>query len=171
MFFKKRSQIKDNTTHTDDGSSKSSDGNNKEAFKVGSSIAKLITSYWNSQEKPGKVYIFNRRVHHGGIGSLLGLSNLLKKSQPIPTGILSGLGEGLAKDDYADRDEWFKFEKKYDNTLVPKTTTTTTSSTDTDLSYADVSNDNTKSQQDDNNARATEERKVSSSNNLDEEKQ
>ena len=170
MFFKKRSQIKDNTTQTDDGSSKSSDGNNKEAFKVGSSIAKLITSYWNSQEKPGKVYIFNRRVHHGGIGSLLGLSNLLKKSQPIPTGILSGLGEGLAKDDYADRDEWFKFEKKYDNTLVPETTTTT-SSTDTDLSYADVSNDNTKSQQDDNNARATEERKVSSSNNLDEEKQ
>ena len=172
MFFKKRSQIKDNTTQTDDGSSKSSDGNNKEAFKVGSSIAKLITSYWNSQEKPGKVYIFNRRVHHGGVGSLLGLSNLFKKSQPIPTGILSGLGEGLAKDDYADRDEWFKFEKKYDNTLVPETTTTTTtSSTDTDLSYADVSNDNTKSQQDDNNARATEERKVSSSNNLDEEKQ
>ena len=170
MFFKKRSQIKDNTTQTDDGSSKSSYENNKEAFKVGSSIAKLITSYWNSQEKPGKVYIFNRRVHHGGIGSLLGLSNLLKKSQPIPTGILSGLGEGLAKDDYADRDEWFKFEKKYDNTLVPETTTTT-SSTDTDLSYADVSNDNTKSQQDDNNARATEERKVSSSNNLDEEKQ
>jgi hypothetical protein len=80
----------------------------------------LITSYWNSQEKPGKVYIFNRRVHHGGVGSLLGLSNLFKKSQPIPTGILSGLGEGLAKDDYADRDEWFKFEKKYDNTLVPK---------------------------------------------------
>ena len=170
MFFKKRSQIKDNTTQTDDGSSKSSDGNNKEAFKVGSSIAKLITSYWNSQEKPGKVYIFNRRVHHGGVGSLLGLSNLFKKSQPIPTGILSGLGEGLAKDDYADRDEWFKFEKKYDDTFVPETTTTT-SSTDTNLSYADVSNDNTKSQQDDNNARATEERKVSSSNNLDEEKQ
>jgi hypothetical protein len=169
MFFKKR-QIKGNTTHTDNGSSKSLDDNNKEAFKVGSSIAKLITSYWNSQEKPGKVYIFNRRVHHGGVGSLLGLSNLFKKSQPIPTGILSGLGEGLAKDDYADRDEWFKFEKKYD-TLVPETTTTTTSSTDTDLSYADVSNDNTKSQQDDNNARAIEGTKVSSSNNLDEEKQ
>jgi hypothetical protein len=167
MFFKKRSQIKDNTTETEDGSSKSSYENNKEAFKVGSSIAKLITSYWNSQEKPGKVYIFNRRVHHGGVGSLLGLSNLFKKSQPIPTGILSGLGEGLAKDDYADRDEWFKFEKKYDNTLVPETTTTT-SSTDT---AADVSNDNTKSQQDDNNARDIEGTKVSSSNNLDEEKQ
>jgi hypothetical protein len=166
MFFKKRSQIKDNTTQTEDGS-KSSYENNKEAFKVGSSIAKLITSYWNSQEKPGKVYIFNRRVHHGGVGSLLGLSNLFKKSQPIPTGILSGLGEGLAKDDYADRDEWFKFEKKYDNTLVPETTTTT-SSTDT---AADVCNDNTKSQQDDNNARDIEGTKVSSSNNLDEEKQ
>jgi hypothetical protein len=115
---------------------------NKEAFKVGTSIAKLITSSWNSQEKPGKVYLFNRRVHHGGIGSLLGLSNLLKKSQPIPTGILSGLGEGLAKDDYADRDEWFKFEKKHDDTLVPETTTTT-SSIDTDLSYTDFSHDNT----------------------------
>jgi hypothetical protein len=132
---------------------------NKEAFKVGSSIAKLITSSWNSQDKPGKVYIFNRRVHHGGVGSLLGLSNLFKKSQPIPTGILSGLGEGLAQDDYADRDEWFKFEKKYDNTLVPETTTTT-SSTDTDLSYADVSNDNTKSQQDDNNVTTIEGTKV-----------
>jgi hypothetical protein len=128
----------------------------------------LITSYWNSQEKPRKVYIFNRRVHHGEVG--LGLSNLFKKSQPIPTGILSGLGEGLAKDDYADRDEWFKFEKKPDDTLIPETTTTT-SSTDTDLSYADVSNDNTKLQQDDNNARAVEGTKESSSNKLDEEKQ
>jgi len=172
MFFKNRSPRKkkitqtNNTTKIDDRSY----DRNKEAFKVGSSIAKLITSYWNSQEKPGKVYIFNRRVHHGGVGSLLGLSNLLKKSQPIPTGILSGLGEGLAKDDYADRDEWFKFEKKYDDTLVPETTTTT-SSTDADLSYADVSNDNTKTKQDDNNARAIEGTKVSSSNNLDEEKQ
>ena len=94
---------------------------------------------------------------------------IFSKSQPIPTGILSGLGEGLAKDDYADRDEWFKFEKKYD-TLVPETTTTT-SSTDTEISSADVSNDNTKSLQDDNSTRTIEGTKVSSSNNLDEEKQ
>jgi len=46
-----------------------------------------------------KTYIFNR-VHHGEVGCLLGLSNLFKKkSQPIPTGLLSGLGEGLAHDD------------------------------------------------------------------------
>src|SRR5438105_2193315 len=67
---------------------------NNEAFQTGLSIAKLLTSYWNSQQNPGKAYIFNGRVHHGEIGSLLGLSNLLKKSQPLPSGILSGLGEG-----------------------------------------------------------------------------
>ena len=151
MFFKNRTPRKKKTTHTNDTTKteKELSDKNKEAFKVGSSIAKLITSYWNSQEKPGKAYLFNRRVHHGGIGSLLGLSNLLKKSQPIPTGILSGLGEGLAKDDYADRDEWFKFEKKHDDTLVPETTTT--SSTDSDLSYTDFSHDDTQTRKDDNN--------------------
>jgi hypothetical protein len=65
------------------------------------------------------------------------LSNLLKKSQPIPTGILSGLGEGLAKDDYADRDEWFKFEKKHDDTLVPETSTLS-SSTETNVSETSI---------------------------------
>ncbi|HXX96854.1 MAG TPA: hypothetical protein VEL11_07025 [Candidatus Bathyarchaeia archaeon] len=85
---------------------------NKEAFQIGLLIAELITSYWNSQKNPGKAYIFNRRVHHGEIGSLLGLSNLFKKSQPVPTGLLSGLGEGLAKDDYNDRKEWFTFKKR-----------------------------------------------------------
>jgi hypothetical protein len=64
------------------------------------------------KKNPGKAYIFNRRVHHGEIGSLLGLSNLFKKSQPVPTGLLSGLGEGLAKDDYNDRKEWFTFKKR-----------------------------------------------------------
>ena len=171
MFFNNRSPRKkkitqtNNTTKTDDRSY----DRNKEAFKVGSSIAKLITSYWNSQEKPGKVYIFNRRVHHGGIGSLLGLSNLLKKSQPIPTGILSGLGEGLAKDDYADRYEWFKFEKKHDDTLVPESATT--SSTETNVSHRDFNNNNTKTRHDDNNKGAIEGTKESSSKNQDEEKQ
>ena len=118
---------------------------NKEAFRLGMSIAKLITYSWNSQEKPRKVYLFNRRVHHGGVGSLLGLSDLFKKFQPIPSGILSGLGEGLVKDDYADRDEWFKFEKKKDDNndrLVPETTKT-------NLSYTDYNSKNTKMQQDD----------------------
>jgi hypothetical protein len=165
MFFKKRSPRRKKMTQPDD---KFSD-KNKEAFRLGMSIAKLITYSWNSQEKPGKVYIFNRRVHHGGIGSLLGLSNLLKKSQPIPTGILSGLGEGLAKDDYADRYEWFKFEKKHDDTLVPESATTL--STETNVSHRDFNNNNTKTRHDDNNKGAIEGTKESSSKNQDEEKQ
>ena len=171
MFFKNRSSRKKKTKQTNN-TSKTDDRSydrNKEAFKVGSSIAKLITSSLNSQEKPGKVYIFNRRVHHGGIGSLLGLSNLLKKSQPIPTGILSGLGEGLAKDDYADRDEWFKFEKKHDDTLVPESATT--SSTEANVSHRDFNNNNTKTRHDDNNKGAIEGTQESSSKNQDEEKQ
>src|SRR6476646_8413262 len=153
MFFKNRTPRKKKTTHTNDTTKteKELSDKNKEAFKVGSSIAKLlITSSWNSQEKPGKVYIFNRRVHHGGVGSLLGLSNLFSKSQPIPSGILSGLGEGLAKDDYADRDSWFTFDKKpessvhVDDSSVPQTTTTTSSvsSTTTNSSNIDYNTTN-----------------------------
>jgi len=88
-------------------------------------------------------------VHHGGVGALLGLSNLFSKSQPIPSGILSGLGEGLAKDDYADRDSWFTFDKKpessvhVDDSSVPKTTTTSSvSSTTTNSSNIDYNTTN-----------------------------
>jgi len=165
MFFKKRSPRRKKMTQPDD---KFSD-KNKEAFRIGISIAKLITYSWNSQEKPRKVYLFNRRVHHGGVGSLLGLSDLFKKFQPIPTGILSGLGEGLAKDDYADRDEWFKFKKKHDDTLVPESATT--SSTETNVSHRDFNNNNTKTRHDDNNKGAIEGTQESSSKNQDEEKQ
>jgi rubrerythrin len=73
----------------------------------------MLTSYWNSKENPSKVYLFNRRVHHGAIGALLGLSNLYKDN-PMITGILSGLGSGLQKDDYNDFKEWFLFKKRGD---------------------------------------------------------
>jgi hypothetical protein len=131
MFFRSRSQNKTRKSHADN---ESADNKNKEAFRLGSSIAKLITSSWNSQENPGKVYIFNRRVHHGGVGALLGLSNLFNKSQPIPSRILSGLGEVLAKDDYADKDSWFTFDKKptdnasIDDSIIPQTSPATTTS-------------------------------------------
>ena len=87
--------------------------NHNESFKVGSAVADMLTSYWNSQENPSKVYLFNRRVHHGAIGALLGLSSLYKKN-PLVTGILSGLGAGLKKDDSKDSKEWFLFRKKED---------------------------------------------------------
>jgi hypothetical protein len=77
-----------------------------------SADADMFTSYWSSKENP-KVYLFNRRVHHGTIGALLGLSNLYKDN-PMITGILSGLGSGLQKDDYNDFKEWFLFKKRGD---------------------------------------------------------
>ena len=85
-----------------------------ESFRLGSAVADMLTSYWNSKENPSKVYIFNRRVHHGAIGSLLGLSALYKNN-PLITGILSGLGSGLQKDDYNDTKEWFLFKKREDD--------------------------------------------------------
>jgi ferritin-like metal-binding protein YciE len=84
-----------------------------ESFNLGSAVADMLTSYWNSKENPSKVYLFNRRVHHGTIGALLGLSGLYKNS-PMITSILSGLGAGLQKSDYNDFKEWFLFERKED---------------------------------------------------------
>jgi hypothetical protein len=161
MFFKKRGHVIRNKKQLDDDY-KSSD-KNRDAFAVGSTIAKLITSSWNSQEKPVKVYIFKRRIHHGGIGSLLGLSDLFRKTQPIPSGILSGLGEGLAKDDYADRDEWFKFERKQEDNKLVRETKIDSSDTDYD------NNNNTKRQQKDVSTMPIKETKNSSSTKLDEE--
>jgi ferritin-like metal-binding protein YciE len=89
--------------------------NHNESFKIGSAVADMLTSQWNSQKNPSKVYLFNRRVHHGAIGALLGLSSLYKKN-PLVTGILSGLGAGLQKDDSKDSKEWFLFRKKEDET-------------------------------------------------------
>ena len=84
-----------------------------ESFNLGSAVGDMLTSYWNSKENPSKVYLFNRRVHHGAIGALLGLSTLYKDN-PMITGILSGLGSGLQKDDYNDFKEWFLFKKRGD---------------------------------------------------------
>jgi ferritin-like metal-binding protein YciE len=91
------------------------ENDHQESFKLGSAVADMLTSYWNSQKSPSKVYVFNRRVHHGAIGALLGLSSTLYKNNPIVTGILSGLGTGLQKDDYNDSKEWFLFKKKEDD--------------------------------------------------------
>jgi hypothetical protein len=93
-----------------------------DALRTGSSIGKLITNIWNSQKNPGKAYVLNRRVHHGEIGILLGLSNLIKKSRPATAGVFSGLGEALAQDDIADKEDWFSFKKKEDKTNLETST-------------------------------------------------
>src|SRR6476619_7076585 len=93
-----------------------------DAVQTGSSIGKLIANIWNSQKNPGKAYILNRRVHHGEVGILLGLSNLIKKSRPSTAGVFSGLGEALAQDDIADKEEWFSFKKKETKTNLETST-------------------------------------------------
>jgi hypothetical protein len=93
-----------------------------DALRTGSSIGKLITNIWNSQKNPGKAYILNRRVHHGEVGILLGLSNLIKKSRPATAGVMSGLGEALSQDDIADKNDWFSFKKKEDKTNLKTAT-------------------------------------------------
>ena len=52
--------------------------NFEKSVKIGESIGDLITSKWNSQKKPGKVYIKNRRVHHGEIGTSMGIADAFK---------------------------------------------------------------------------------------------
>ena len=98
---------------TDDYNGNKKNEQHRDPFQIGSAISDILTSYWSSKQNPSKVYIFNRRVHHGAIGALLGLSALYK-NQPMITGILSGLGAGLAKDDYNDVKDWFLFKKRDD---------------------------------------------------------
>jgi hypothetical protein len=91
---------------------------------LGLTAAEVIASYWNNRNRtnsggsppstPQKVYLFNRRMHHGQIGALLMLS-LFFRGTPVPVAILAGLGIGLVKDDYADFKEWFLFKKKDQN--------------------------------------------------------
>ena len=121
---------------------------------------------------PGKVYVFNRRVHHGGVGALLGLSNHFSKSQPIPSGILSGLGEGLAEDDVADRDSWFTFDKKPtdnvgidDDSLVSQTSLLPHSASSTTINSSNTDyNTSNEMYQEDNKASTIEKTEESSPN-------
>jgi hypothetical protein len=132
-LFNRRKKVKN---EKDVGSTVSYD----EALRAGSSIGKIATNIWNSQKNPGKAYIFNRRVHHGEIGVLLGLSNLFKKSRPDTAGVLSGLGESLSQDDIADKEEWFKFKKKENMQNSEK-------------SGAETNQDNDSSRRDESNAK------------------
>jgi hypothetical protein len=50
------------------------------------------------------------------------LSNLIKKSRPATAGVFFGLGDALAQDDIADKEEWFTFKKKEDKTNLETST-------------------------------------------------
>ena len=115
---KQKDFSKDKSVENNDdvkSSSSSSSANYDKYVKLGESLGDVITSKWNSQKKPGKVYIKNRRVHHGEVGTSMGIADAFKDSSPLISGILSGIGKGLVKDDIADKDKWFSFKKKEDD--------------------------------------------------------
>ena len=101
----------------------------KGGLMLGVTAAEILTSYWNSKRNIAaspKVYVFNRRVHHGEIGALLAVTSLFLRGTSIPASttaaILTGIGIGLVKDDYLDIMEWFRLKKK-DTDQEQKTTT------------------------------------------------
>ena len=102
----------------------------KGGLMLGVTAAEILTSYWNSKRNiapPPKVYVFNRRVHHGEIGALLAVTSLFLRGTSIPAAttaaILTGIGIGLVKDDYLDIMEWFRLKKKKDTDQEQKTMT------------------------------------------------
>ena len=42
----------------------------------------------------------------------MGIADAFKDSNPVITGIISGIGRRLIEDDIADKDKWFTFKKK-----------------------------------------------------------
>jgi len=69
-----------------------------------------LTTNWNSQPNPPKVYISGYRIHHGLVGILLGLAGLIAEKPAI-----TGLGVQLALDDIEDMPNWLDFEE--DNSI------------------------------------------------------
>jgi hypothetical protein len=43
------------------------------------------------------------------LGTSMGIAEAFKESDPVISGILSGIGKGLVKDDIVDKHKWFKF--------------------------------------------------------------
>ncbi len=76
-------------------------------FEKGLEDARKLTTSWNSQPHPPKVYINDTRIHHGEVGVMLGVAGILTDDKR-----LTGLGTGLALDDLHDAPEWFTFKKK-----------------------------------------------------------
>lgn len=65
----------------------------------------LITSKWNSQQNPPKVYVGGYRIHHGFVGSLIALYGLSTENK-----YAVGFGLGFTVDDIADLPDWLNFE-------------------------------------------------------------
>jgi hypothetical protein len=83
-----------------------SDTQPEKDIEFGEDIAKILTSLWNSQDKPRKIYVKGYRIHHGAIGFIGALAcTFLRK----PTAY--GFFKHLADDDKHDAKEWFARER------------------------------------------------------------
>jgi hypothetical protein len=78
---------------------------------VGLAVSQITIRYWK-KKYPSKVYLFERRIHHGEIGVLLLCIISMGKISPMLSSFVIGCGLGLMKDDLQDRSKWFKFQKK-----------------------------------------------------------
>ena len=85
--------------------SKKSTKTKHETFSDGFRDCNKIATTWRNQPNPPKVYVLGYRVHHGLLGSLLGLAGLYYN---IP--YLTGFGLCGAVDDIDDMDQWLNFE-------------------------------------------------------------
>jgi hypothetical protein len=78
---------------------------------VGLAVSQITIRYWK-KKYPSKVYLSERRIHHGEIGVLLLCIISMGKISPMLSSFVIGCGLGLMKDDLQDRSKWFKFQKK-----------------------------------------------------------
>lgn len=74
-------------------------------FSDGYKLGNTLTKKWNLQPNPPKIYIGGYRIHHGLVGTLLGLVGLITEKPAI-----TGLGVKLALDDIDDIPDWINFE-------------------------------------------------------------
>jgi len=78
---------------------------------VGLAVSQITIRYWK-KKYPSKVYLFERRIHHGEIGVLLLCIISMGKISPLFCSFIIGCGLGLVKDDIHDKSNWFKFQKR-----------------------------------------------------------
>jgi hypothetical protein len=78
---------------------------------VGLALSEITIYYWK-KKYPSKVYLFERRIHHGEIGVILLCILSVGKISPMLSSFLIGWGLGLIRDDFQDKSKWFKFLKK-----------------------------------------------------------
>ena len=75
--------------------------NEREGYDLG----KSVTTLWNLQKNPEKVYVGGNRRHHGLIGAILSLYGSFESDEYV-----KGLGKSLMKDDIDDLPNWLNFE-------------------------------------------------------------